>query len=199
MLLLAMCAAAANAQDDVVNLQEVRVTVGERTPTRAPVDLDARSDFKVGEIVAHEYLVVTVTIKADSIAVDTSTSAKLARGSKKASSLVDDLRVMAFAGTPPKAVYAYAMADPRIVRYQAGDRFTLGHQTEIRAEARSKVYIPLNAAIDNVVITPSPSPRPGVSKGGQFNPMSLAAVACRTAERARFPACTGFTQLVARP
>jgi hypothetical protein len=190
-----MCAAAANAQDDDVNLQEVRVTVGERQPRPVPVDLDARSDFKVGEIVAHEYLVVTVKITSDNIVAEQ--GATLARGPEKASSLVDDLRVTAFAGSAVEAVYA--MADPRIVRYQAGDRFTLGHQTEIRDEALSKVYIPLNAAIDNVVITPSPSPRPGVSKGGHFNPMSLAAVACRTAERAQFPACTGFTKLVASP
>ena len=197
LLLLAACAAAANAQDDDVNLQEVRVTIGPRPTTRAPVDLDARSDFRVGEIVAHEYLVVTVTIKADSIVAEE--SGTLARGPEKASSLVDDLRVTAFAGAPEEAVYAYAMADPRIVRYQAADRFTLGHQTEIRDEARSKVYIPLNAAINRVTITPSPGSRPGVSKGGEFEPKDIATAACRTKGRDRYRACPGIIRLAASP
>ena len=198
LLLLAGCAAAANTQDDV-NLQEVELTVGPRKPLPKPIDLDARSDFRVGEIVAHEYLVITVKITANSIVVDPDTSATLARGPEKASSLVEDLLVTAFAGTPERPVYAYAMTDPRIVRYQAADGFTLGHQTEIRAEARSKVYIPLNAAINKVVITPSPGGRPGVSKGGEFNPRPFARVVCRTKDRIRFPACEDFIQLMVDP
>lgn len=195
LLLLATCAATANAQEEAVNLQEVEVTVVPR-PTKDPqVDLDARSDFKVGEIVAYEYLVVTVKITSDNIAAEP--PATLARGPAKTSGLIDDLRVRAFVDTSEVAIYAYAMADPRIVRYQAGDRFTLGHQTDIRDEGRSKVYIPLNAAIKRVTITASPDGRKGVSKGGYFNPYLLAAAACKAAtDRTRFPACNGFPELV---
>ena len=116
--------------------------------------------------------------------------ATLARGPKKANGVVDDLRVKAFNGA---SVYAeYAMADPRIVRRQPADRFALGHETVIKASARSKIYIPLSAAIDKVIIEPSPNSRPGVSQGGEFDPKPLAVEACRTADRTRFPACAGF-------
>lgn len=194
LLPLAVYALTGVAQEVEINLEEVPVTPWRTIPPR-PVDLDARSDFTINDIVAQEYLVVTVTIEANDIIADT--IAALVRGPKKASGLVDDLRVTAYSGSSVEAVYA--MADPRIVRYQAGDRFTLGHKTEIKESSRSKVYIPLDPAIDKVTIRPSPGSRPGVSKGGEFNPKQSAIAACRIKDRARFPACNGFFQLTVNP
>jgi len=168
---------AAVADDDVQALFDA----GRRVP---PPDLDARSDFRVADIVAHEYLVVTVTITADG--VDTE-GATLARAPEKANGVVDDLRVKAFDGT--SLIAEYAMADPRIVRWRAAGRFTPGHETEIRSSARSEVFIPLSAAIVKVVIESSPNSPTDVSKGGEFNPKPLAIEACRTRDRTRFPAC----------
>jgi len=176
------------------NGQEAVVT----GPIKAPrPDLDARSDFRVADIVSHEYLVLTVKITADDVAAE---SAALARGPEKASGLIDDLRVTAYSGADVEAVYA--MADPRIVRWHAGDHLTLGHQETARESALTKIYLPLSATIDRVTIRPSPLPdrRPGVSQGGEIDRAeiyNLGRRACGQKDRAQYAGCAGFDPLPA--
>ena len=162
------------------------ITTG-ATPPVPPLDRNARSEFRVEDIVAHQYLVVTVEIKADSITLK---KAGLVRGPEKANSVVDDLRIRTYKGA--ELVTEYSIADPRFLRRQAGHGMTQGHEWTVSVDALKRIYIELRADIDLVEIAPAPGSRAGVSLGGSFNPRAIAALACQIDETDRFPACDDF-------
>lgn len=168
---------------------ETTETVIDVRPIESPPlpDRNARSEFNVEKIVAHEYLVLTIEIKADSITLK---KAGLLRGPRIANSAADDLRIKTYDGE--ELINEYSIADPRFVRRQAGHGMTQGHEWMVSVAALKRIYIDLRTDIDKVEVVPAPRSRAGVSTGGSFDPRAIAAMACKADKTDRFPACDEF-------
>lgn len=177
------------------------VACAPKNSERAPVKLElngktsaevnARSEFESSDLLAYQYLVVTVQVTKTSA---TPIRASLVRGPQKASSAIDDLRVRALASS--KLVLEYAVPDPRFRKRQRNTNTpAAGEWIELRS-AEMKIYVPLSSGIRSVEIVPSPGRGIIVSSGGIFDPAPWAKSACALADPVTFPACTPVLALV---
>ena len=139
--------------------------------------------FSSADLMAQEYLVVTVRVSADRIEPVT---ARLLRGPRKTNSAVQDLRVIPLAKGVETG--SYAMPDPRFQRRE-------GIGWRVLESAETLVFVPLSADIDRVEIKPVGDRKDLASIGGFFKPLPFAAEACQ-ATTTRYEACVEIIQLL---
>ena len=138
-------------------------------------NLNEKSNFSVAKQVANEYLVVTIVVTKSDI---TPVRSQLTRGPAKANSAFPDLVVRSFAGT--NLNMDYTIQDPRFIHR--------GEEWIELPSAEIMVFVPLSSTVDKVTIRPVQGRRGMVSKGGEFNPLRWAIIACRKEGR-DFAAC----------
>lgn len=166
---------------------------------KTSAEVNARSEFENSDLLAYQYLVVTVQVTKTSA---TPISASLVRGPQKASSAIDDLRVRALANS--RLVLEYAVPDPRFRKRQRNTNRKRQRNTNTPAagewielpSAEMKIYVPLSSGIRSVEIMPSPGRGIIVSSGGIFDPAPWAKSACALADPVTFPACKPVMALV---
>ena len=164
MLLVAVCSLVACSETDIDSEK-----------------LNERSDFSVANQVANEYLVITALVtKSDFKPV----RSQLIRGPTKANSAFPDLVVRSYVDT--NLVMDYTIQDPRFIHR--------GEEWVELPSAEIMIFVPLSSTVDNVTIRPLDGRRGIVSKGGEFNPLTWAIIACRNAGR-DFAACQPIVEL----
>lgn len=175
---------ATTAEDESVT-EEVITGTRLRRPTTD--DLNARSEFRSSQIVANQYLVVTLELTKTSIEP---LDARLMRGPGIRNSATDDLRVRAMKGN--KVHTQYSIQDPRFRKRQRGSDLGAGYEWFELPSVEKSVFIPLDASITKVSIVPAPGREGAVSSGGEFDLGPLASYACREYDPLRYPDCEGF-------
>ena len=134
--------------------------------------------FSSADLFAQEYVVITLEFSAGGIKPVPS-GADLIRGPEKTNSAIMDLWVIPSAeGTE---IGRYAMPDPRLQKREFGG-------WEIAEVAETQIFVPLSPDIDNVEIKPVDGREHIASKGGSFNPLGAAALACSDPPH-EFPTC----------
>lgn len=179
-------------EEDVVRTTEDEgveevVTTGSRISHPTTDDLNARSEFRSSQIVANQYLVVTLKLTRTSIE---EVDARLMRGPGIRNSASDDLRVRWMKGN--KVDTQYSIQDPRFRKQQQGPDLGAGYEWFTRPVVEKKVFVPLDPSITKVSIVPAPGREGAVASGGEFDPRPLASYACREHDPLRYPDCEGF-------
>ncbi len=153
--------------------------------------VNARSEFESSDLLAVQYLVVTVRITKTEA---TPVGASLIRGpQKKSSSAIDDLRVRSFERSI--LVHEYAAPDPRFRKRQGGTSASAAGEWMELPSADMKIFVPLSSLVRLVEVLPAPERILVVSGGGDFDPAPWAISACTGADPVTYPACAAILAL----
>lgn len=166
------------------NITEEEITATRIRPSTKPEDLHARSEFRSSQLVANQYLAVTLELTKTSMEV---LNPRLMRGPAVRNSAIDDLRVRMM--QDGKVHSQYSIQDTRFRKRQRGSDLGDGYEWFIQEPVEITVFIPLDESIDKVSIIPSPGREGVVANGDEFDPRPLAAFACRERDYSRYPDC----------
>jgi len=186
-LLLLVFYSAVNAQDGVVYEE---IMVPDRIHDSSTADINARSEFSVGDQVARQYLAIVLEITKTTV---TPIDSSLVRGPSSLSSAANkDLQVRALQST--RVVSQYSVQDPRFVKRERSVTGRVDAWVEL-VSANQVVYIPLSSLIDKVEVAPETGRAGTVSSGGDFDPRPWATVACDGHDPDLYPNCAAVIAL----
>lgn len=153
-------------------------------------DANARSDFKVSDQVARQYLVVTLEVTKTGI---TPVGSSLVRGpGRLTNGAIKDLQIRAFDTT--KMIAAYSIRDPRFTKREQNRVGGRPRWVELPA-AKKNVFVPLSSEIENVEVIPEAARSGIVSPGGNFDPRPWGTAACVGHDPDLFPNCAAILAL----